>query len=149
MTRGALLRLNERGARSHPVDIDIRYLNSRYRNSDEDRDLILRSLRRDFHLRRYGAVVTVDDDATRFMIRYRDLLDPEVPVIFGGVDRLDPAELALRKGWAGFGNRRDLRKRIDLAMRLQPGEVKSPSGSGTTFRVELPTDLKKEGNQES
>jgi PAS domain S-box-containing protein len=121
VTRGALHQLKEGKTGSFSVELDIRYLNSRHRKSDEERNIMLGPLMGDFETRRYRAVITVDDEAARFMMRHRDLLDPEVPVIFGGTDRLDPSKLALRRGWTGFGNSRDLGKRIDLAMRLQPG----------------------------
>ena len=67
-------------------------------------------------------VVSLDDDALRFLCEYRERLFPGAPVVFGGLDRedYDPGLLAGRSGYTGVVERLDLASTVDVILHVQP-----------------------------
>ena len=75
---------------------------------------------------RYGAmeldlVMVSDQAALDLVVERRDELFPETPVVFCGIDHLKLDALAPHRQWlTGVGEGIDIRKNIDLAIRLNP-----------------------------
>jgi PAS domain S-box-containing protein len=70
--------------------------------------------------RRFGLVLTTDDNAYRFVLKHRRELFPATPVVFCGVNHFDPEQLRGVEGVTGIVERLDLEGNFRLAMRLHP-----------------------------
>jgi diguanylate cyclase (GGDEF)-like protein/PAS domain S-box-containing protein len=78
------------------------YLQGRYRN------------------RAIDLILTTDDNAFNFMRRYGDILFPDKPVVFSGVDKLDIKALAQYPSYSGIQSQLAARETVDLALQLHP-----------------------------
>lgn len=68
----------------------------------------------------FDAIVTLDDNAFDFMLEYHPKLFPHTPVIFGGVNNLEPGELADYDLFTGIVERIDYRGTIETALAVYP-----------------------------
>ena len=69
---------------------------------------------------RFDAIITVDDNAYNFMLKKRDQLFPEVPVVFCGVNYFSDDQLTGIKNFTGIAESLDVKGTIDLILKLQP-----------------------------
>ncbi len=74
---------------------------------------------------KYGGVkldviLSCDDSALAFLLVYRDVLFPGVPIVFCGVNDLRDSMLAGHSGITGVVEAPDIRGTLDLALRLHP-----------------------------
>ncbi|WP_245874098.1 histidine kinase dimerization/phosphoacceptor domain -containing protein [Alkalispirochaeta sphaeroplastigenens] len=67
-------------------------------------------------------VIATDDNALNFLVRYRDQVFPEVPVLYTGINRSEEEVQNLSRGWAtGIIEEVDFSGTIDLALQILPG----------------------------
>jgi two-component system, cell cycle sensor histidine kinase and response regulator CckA len=72
---------------------------------------------RDTH---FDAIIASDNNAYDFLLRFRDLLFGDVPVVFCGVNYFKPTSLGGRRGFTGVNEEADLESGIKLILRLHP-----------------------------
>jgi len=87
-------------------------------------------------------IVSSDDYALRFLLRWRDNLFPGIPVVFCGVNDFQPGLLAGHKGYTGVLELSQSTQTIELWKRLDPGitdvwVVTEHSATGTGNRTRL------------
>lgn len=68
----------------------------------------------------YDAVITSDDDAYNFLLKYGGELLPNVPIVFCGVNYFRDSSLTDNKLITGVVETLDVQKTIEIALRLQP-----------------------------
>jgi PAS domain S-box-containing protein len=75
-----------------------------------------------FEQMRPDVVISCGNTALAFLLKYREHLFPQVPVVFCGIERKDyePSRFANRQGYTGVVEYLDLESTIDLIVRLQP-----------------------------
>lgn len=96
---------------------------------------------------RYGAhpprlIVSSDDFALRFLLRWRDDLFPGVPVVFCGINDFQPNSLAGHEGYTGISELNEMSQTIELWKRIRPRItdlwlVTEHSATGTGNRTRL------------
>ena len=74
------------------VQIDVEFMDSKRFDYDEADDMFLKNLKWKFkYLPKYDAVITADDNALIFLLKYKELFFPNIPAVFLGVNNLDRA----------------------------------------------------------
>ncbi len=91
----------------------------------------------------FDAIITCDDNATWFTLRERDRLFPAVPVVFCGVNDLQPERLRGLAAVTGVNEAADLGETIACMLRLHPGTDRllvitdrTETGQGVTREIE-------------
>ena len=70
----------------------------------------------------YDAIIVGDDAALTFLMKYREELFPDVPIVFLGVNNIETAEdAAHRTNVTGIIEKADYAGNVDLICRLMPG----------------------------
>ena len=69
---------------------------------------------------RFDVIISSDDDAFQFLLRYRNELFPGVPVVFCGVNNFEDEMLYGHKGITGVVESLDQKASIDIALKLHP-----------------------------
>jgi methyl-accepting chemotaxis protein len=65
-------------------------------------------------------ILSSDDDAFNFLVKYRDELFPGSPVVFCGVNYFTTEALKGQRGFTGVNEEADVRSTIELALKLHP-----------------------------
>lgn len=73
-----------------------------------------------FASRHLDAIIVSDDPAFLFMLRYGEILFPEVPVIFCGVNYFEESMIQGRSNYTGVVEAVDVRQTLDVALALNP-----------------------------
>ena len=91
------------------------------RVSDNDYYLQLRELyRHKYRSQKIDAIISTDDNAFNFLLKYRDELFPNVPVFFNGVNTYHPSDIEDHKLFTGIAETYDAAGTIELMLRLHP-----------------------------
>jgi len=105
------------------LKIDIEYMDTKKTHDSKHYDNLYKLYRHKFNKRNYDLIITSDDNAFYFMLKYHDELFPHKPVVFCGLNYLDkPLEDKLsRLSWiTGSVEMYNIRKNLDLILRLHP-----------------------------
>jgi signal transduction histidine kinase/ActR/RegA family two-component response regulator len=102
------------------VELYIDYMDTK-RSSDEMHFNILHAL----YLHKYSriefdAIISTDDHALNFLLKYRDTLFPEVPVFFSGINDYRPERIAGRPLFSGVYETYDVPGTFDLMLQVHP-----------------------------
>lgn len=65
-------------------------------------------------------IIASDDDAFRFLLKYKDEVFPSVPVVFCGVNDFNPSMIAKRDDFTGYMEYLDAESTISLMLKLHP-----------------------------
>lgn len=82
--------------------------------------LLYESYRHKFKNLKFDAIIASDDDAFNFLLRHRDGIFPQTPVVFCGVNDVQLSQLAGVKLFTGVNEAPDYQATIDLALKLHP-----------------------------
>ena len=102
------------------IDVFVDYMDAK-RCSDAEylvkfHDMLAHKYR--FH--QFDAILSTDDPALDFLLEYGDTLFPEVPVVFCGINDYHPERIAGRELYTGIFETNDVKKTIDIVLKLQP-----------------------------
>jgi len=102
------------------VELFINYLDTK-RSSDSthfelEKELLLNKYKKI----QFDAILSTDDHALNFLLKYRDELFPNVPVVFCGVNDFTPSRIAGYKLFTGVYETYDVEGTIDLLLDLHP-----------------------------
>ncbi len=105
------------------AEIDVEYLDTKRHPGDELFGQYARLFAEQFRDWQPDVIISMDDDALRFLFAYRDTLFPNVPVVFGGLDAesFDGSLLADQSGYTGVVERLDLISTLELIRDVDPG----------------------------
>ncbi|OHD54994.1 MAG: hypothetical protein A2Y33_03245 [Spirochaetes bacterium GWF1_51_8] len=70
--------------------------------------------------KKFDVIISSDDDAFNFLLKYHEELFPKSPIVFCGVNYLDPAMLRNKPLFTGIEEKFDLKGNIELMMKLHP-----------------------------
>ncbi|MCO7223177.1 diguanylate cyclase [Pleionea sp. CnH1-48] len=73
-----------------------------------------------FQHAKFDAIISSDDHALDFLLKYRDELFPDVPVVFSGLNDFDEDRLGGQKGYTGIYESYDVAGTIELMLALHP-----------------------------
>ncbi len=90
----------------------------------------------------FDIIITADDNALDFILRYRDTLFPGVPVVFCGVNRYSEDRLQGQSDITGIVEKTEHLKTINLALQLHPQAqnvyvIVDRTTTGLTLREQL------------
>jgi PAS domain S-box-containing protein len=103
----------------YTIDLQVEYLDAKKYNSTPVIEGLLEVFRRKFTNEHYDAVIVSDDDAFNFALRFRSDLFPGVPIVFSGVNDLEPHEISIGN-LTGVVESFDLAGTIDAVLMLHP-----------------------------
>jgi len=91
---------------------------------------------------RFDTILSLDDDALRFLLQFKDQLFPHIPVVFCGVNALKPAMLEKATDIIGVRELIDPEAGIDFALRILPQTkhitvITDSTTTGTANRVAI------------
>ena len=69
---------------------------------------------------KFDLIITTDNNAFEFMLRYRDKLFPDTPVVFCGVNYFQIERLKGHRGLTGVNEENDFVQNIELVLKLHP-----------------------------
>jgi len=82
--------------------------------------LLFETYRHKYRGSRFDAIIATDNDALTFMLRYRDQLFPNTPVVFCGANQFQPSQLGGARLFTGVNEYADIKATLDLALKLHP-----------------------------
>ena len=65
-------------------------------------------------------ILATDDSAVDFLLEHRDVLFPNVPVVFSGVNQIEKTHRIQAKGFTGLTETIDIKRTLDLMLKLHP-----------------------------
>ena len=102
------------------VELFINYMDTK-RISDDDYFLKLRDIySQKYRYQSIDAIISTDDHALNFLLKYRDELFPDVPVFFNGINDYQPSRIAGHKLFTGIAETYDAAGTIELMLELHP-----------------------------
>jgi class 3 adenylate cyclase/ABC-type uncharacterized transport system substrate-binding protein len=113
--RSVFDRARERGLN---VEIDYEYMDTK-RFVDESYYKKLFEIYKYKNLK-YDVIISADDNALNFLLKYRDKLWGHVPVVFCGVNHFEDSRIAGHPLYTGVVEAFDVRSTIEIALKLHP-----------------------------
>lgn len=102
-------------------EFSVEYMDSKRITTQEYRDLLKKSYTLKYKNVHFNAILSLDDDAFQFLLKNRDTLFPETPVIFCGVNNFNDAMITGHPQFTGVVETLSRNETIDLALQLHPG----------------------------
>lgn len=103
-------------------ELTTQYMDSKKVESEDYFDELLDLYKKKFKSRAYKAVIVADNYAYDFMLRYRDEIFPNAPIVFCGVENFNASDIpsSLKKDVTGVVEYKDIRKNLQLMHDLFP-----------------------------
>jgi PAS domain S-box-containing protein len=108
------------GSADRPIELSVEYMDTKRRNDETHYRTLHDLCREKFPSDLFRVVITADDDALIFALRYRDELFPRVPIVFCGFSHYPRELLAGQSGVTGVVETQDVAQTVELALRLHP-----------------------------
>jgi len=108
------------GAAREKISLQNEFMGAKWADDEEYFQLLFKTLKHKFQWAGFDAIITTDNDAFDFMLRYRDALFPGTPVVFCGVNQFQPSQLRGAKGFTGVTEVVSMKATLDLALKLHP-----------------------------
>ncbi len=107
-------------ARAPQAELDIQYLDTKRYSDEFYYQQLLSTFRHKYRNRKFDLIISSDDNAFNFLLKYRDQLFPDVPVVFCGVNYFDPERISGLTGITGINEEANIRDGILFALRQHP-----------------------------
>ncbi len=101
-------------------DLYFEFLDTKRIEDGQHFDNIYNLLSHKFKSKKFDLIILSDDNALRFLIKYRSNLFPGTPVVFCGVNDYDPSILENQERITGILESFDVRNTLDLIPKLTP-----------------------------
>ena len=105
-------------------ELYIEYMDTKRIKNKEYFGLLYKTLWLKYHNVKLDAIIATDDNALNFLLKHRNELFGEVPVVFGGINGYSDTLLADRPLFTGLIEILDIKPTIDLALKLHPSTNK-------------------------
>jgi len=126
------------------LDVRIEYMDTKNINTDEYYEALYKLLEYKYGSVDFDAVISVDDNALRFITEYRDALFEDVPIFFCGINFLNAHDILKEKGVYGIVETPSAMETIKVAIKQNPNLKKiyvvldeSFSGQSSQKHIEL------------
>jgi diguanylate cyclase (GGDEF)-like protein len=100
------------------IDFAYEFMNVKRNNDPLYIQNIYDFLIENINFNKYDAIVTTDDDASKFMSQYHNVLCADVPVFFCGVSNLDNVSNVNKETFSGIEETYDIQSTIDVAIKI-------------------------------
>jgi len=105
----------------HNVEYFIEYMDTKRLYNPEYLDSLAQTFSMKYKNTDLDGILTTDDNALKFVLKNRSLLNEDVPIVFSGINLIDDIPLEGEKNIAGFVEVLDIKETIDLALDLKKG----------------------------
>jgi diguanylate cyclase (GGDEF)-like protein len=102
------------------VDLYFEFMDTKRNNGPEYFQKLYEAYKYKFSDKRFDAIITSDDDAYNLLLKYHGEVFPGVPVVFCGVNYFQESQLEGNKYFTGVVEAMDIKKTLDLALKLHP-----------------------------
>lgn len=109
-----------RNNKAYYFDLYIEYMDTKRISDPQHYENLLRLYAHKFKNRTFDMIISCDDNAFRFVLKYRRQLFPGTPVVFCGVNDFDAALIEGHENITGLIETFDIRKTINLMIELHP-----------------------------
>ncbi len=139
--QGVLERLH---ASNYPIDIHVEHLDLKRLPIDNHEELVTSFLKRKYKGSNFDLIILVDNPAFDLVLRHRNDLFPNVPIVFAGINNFTSAMIQGQEKITGVAEIQDNAGTISLALMLHPDTkrilaVHDYTSSGLALRKELET----------
>jgi hypothetical protein len=115
--RSVFERSRERGLK---VQIDYEYMDTKRFVDESYYEKLFEIYKHKSKTLKYDVIISADDNALNFLLKYRDKLWGHVPVVFCGVNHFDDSMIADHPLYTGVVEAFDVRSTIEIALKLHP-----------------------------
>ena len=125
------------------IDLQVEYLDAKKYNTAPVIEGLFEVFRKKFASEHYDVVIVSDDDAFNFALQFRPKLFPGIPIVFSGVNDLEPHEIAVGN-LTGVVESFDLAGTIDAVLQLHPDKrrmvvIGDESTAGRAIKKQIET----------
>lgn len=113
----------QRGVRQHlrpHEQMAVEFLDSKRFEGEKGDSLFAAEFRYKYGAHPPKLIVSVDDYALFFLLKWRDTLFPGVPVVFCGINDFRPERIAGRKGYTGISELSEITRSLELWRQIRP-----------------------------
>ena len=103
-----------------PVSLYIEYMDTKRISDEKHYKNLFELYRHKLVPRKFNLIISSDDNAFRFLLKYRSELFPGIPIVFCGLNRFKDSLLVGQDDITGVVEGIDFKGTIDLALELQP-----------------------------
>ncbi|MBN1876195.1 MAG: PAS domain S-box protein [Anaerolineae bacterium] len=128
------------------AELTVEYMDTKRLSDNTHYENLYQLYQHKFKADTFDIIITADDNALDFILRYRDHLFPDVPVVFCGVNLYSEERLQGQPGITGVVEKTEHLKTINLALTLHPRAenifvIVDWTTTGLTLREQLDTAL--------
>lgn len=105
------------------IELQIEYMDAKKYNYEEITNILLALYRDKFASERFDIVIVSDNDAYNFILQHRDELAADIPVVFCGLNDIDPNSVD-RSFITGILENISARETLELALSIHPSKSK-------------------------
>ncbi len=102
------------------VILRIEFMDTKVINDQQHYEMLADIYMRKYDSLKFDVIISTDDDALKFLRKYRDKLFPGVPLVFAGVNNYTAAKTAGMKNFTGVNEAADLTQSLKLIGELLP-----------------------------
>ena len=102
------------------IDLRVEYLDTKHVSDEAYLAQIYQVLQLKYQNTKIDLIISSDDSALNFLLKYADDLFPGVPVAFCGVNFFDEQRLANHEQFTGVSEEADIQGTLDIALKLHP-----------------------------
>lgn len=103
-----------------PVSLYIEYMDTKRISDEKHYENIFELYKHKLFRRKFDLIISSDDNAFRFLLKYRSELFPGIPIIFCGLNKFEDSLLVGQDDITGVVEGIDFKGTIELALQLQP-----------------------------
>ena len=124
------------------IELYISYMDTKRYSSEAYFDQLAQLYATKYRFVTFDAILSSDDHALDFLLKYRDTVFPGVPVVFCGINDFKPSRIEGRAGFTGVYETYDVVGTLDLMLSLHPetkrvAVILDETVSGYYFRQRL------------
>ncbi len=102
------------------IELDVEYMDTRYFGDERHYENLYALYKHKASRKQYDVVITSDNNALLFVLRYRGELYPNVPVVFCGIERFHEPMLQGHDDVTGVLEERLFESTVEIALKLHP-----------------------------
>jgi len=145
VTEGIIDRIN---AESEPLIVRVEYMDTKYMVEEDYFEQLYELYKYKFRNYKFDAIISSDDNALRFLLRYRDELFKDIPVFFCGINLLEQHRIENQQNLYGVVEESSVVETIEVAMKQNPNMdtiyvVNETSVSGNATKKHIVQQLKR------
>ena len=102
------------------ADLYIEYMDTKRNRPDNIFPSLFELYKLKYQKKKFDVIICSDNNALNFLLRHRDQLFPNVPIVFCGINNFRDSLIAGKKQITGVTEDHDIKGTIELALRLHP-----------------------------